>query len=326
MQGPYFASVQEYAQHFTESEYWRPFIEIVRERHGLPAYQHLRAGLPGTHPVFILDEKYVLKFYTHFFGESTTISRELDLYTLFARFPQLPFPALIASGNLLSEEGAWPWPYIITSALPGTSIGEVYDQVSYADKLALANSLGSLLHTFHRLPLPDKPYFGRSTFLDLLARQRADCNERHRRWQVLPEHLISQIDEYLPPITALTRQQDRYLLHADLNQDHVLGSSENGHWHCTGIIDFGDARTGDRLYELIALHIGLFHCDKQLLRAFLESYGMSEVYQEDFVLKAMSFTLLFEFDVFNEIFHYMPNTRGCQSLSELATSIWDIAS
>ena len=73
---------------------------------------------------------------------------------------------------------------------------------------------------------------------------------------------------------------------------------------------------------VLALHMGLFHGDKTLLRAFLESYG--DIFQEDFVRKAMSFTLLFEFDVLGQIFQDAPQLREVQTLAELATFIWDI--
>jgi hygromycin-B 7''-O-kinase len=39
------------------------------------------------------------------------------------------------------------------------------------------------------------------------------------------------------------------------------------------LIDFGDAMVGDLHYELAALHLDLFDCDKRLLRQFLDHYG-----------------------------------------------------
>jgi hygromycin-B 7''-O-kinase len=82
-----------------------------------------------------------------------------------------------------------------------------------------------------------------------------------------------------------------------LNEDHVLGRFERGRWQITGIIDFGDAQVGDPLYELVALHLGAFCCNKQLLRTFLGAYGSTDGQPEHFAARMMRLTLLHEFTV-----------------------------
>ena len=90
------------------------------------------------------------------------------------------------------------------------------------------------------------------------------------------------------------------MLHCDLNADHVLGGFEGERWRPVGVIDFGDAMIGDRMYDLVALHLGLFRCDKRLLRAFLDDYGSDERLRRDFARRAMSMTLLHQFDVLSD--------------------------
>ncbi len=51
------------------------------------------------------------------------------------------------------------------------------------------------------------------------------------------------------------------------------GSWDGERWQTWALVDFSDARVGDLLYELVALHIDLFQLDTRLLRAFLEAYG-----------------------------------------------------
>lgn len=327
MQRPSFASREEYARHFTDIEYWRPYVEAICERHNLAPSHHIQRGLPGSNPVFIVDERYVVKIYTHLFGGAESSARELELYSLFARFPQLPFPILLAFGTLFPVGQEWHWPYIVISVVPGTSIGEFYEQVHHADKLALARYLGSLLYKLHNLPLDGLQSFKPAWdgFVSFLEQQRHSCVENHKRWKALPASLIDQIDGYLLPVRTLVNQRSRpLLLHCDLNQDHVMGFLKDGPWQTTGIIDFGDARIGERLYELIALHMGLFHGDKTLLGAFLESYGIDKMVEKQFVHKAMSYTLLFEFDVLGPIFQAAPSLRRVTSLAKLAELLWDI--
>ena len=80
-------------------------------------------------------------------------------------------------------------------------------------------------------------------------------------------------------------------------------------WRPIGVIDFGDAMVGDRLYELVALNLGLFRCDKRLLGIFLDTYGFDLALRRDFVRRAMSLTLLHEFNVLSSVLPCVPR-RG----------------
>jgi hygromycin-B 7''-O-kinase len=330
MQRPQFVSREEYATYFTSIDYWQPYVEAICERHDIAPITRIQAGKAGSNPVFIVNERFVVKLYTSLFGGAESVLKEIDLYELFAHTSQLPVPRLITQGSLFpqSEEG-WSWPYIITTFIPGVPYGEVREQVPFEDKLSLASYLGTFLHTFHRLPLERSTYFKRSwePFVDFLEEQRKNCVHNQSQWNALPQLLIEQIDDYLPPLsTMIDRNSEPLLLDCDLFEDHVLGNLEKDHWHTNGIIDFGDARVGGWLYEISVIHIGLFHCDKRLLRAFLTGYGIdiSKMKQEEFILEAMSFTLLHEYDLFIQVFRDYPAAKEVETLDELATLIWDI--
>lgn len=324
---PSFASVKEYGKLFTDAEYWRPYVAAVCARHHLTPCHKVRSGAPGTNPVFIVDDRYVVKLYTHLFKGDTSFPVELDVYQLVARTPGFPAPALIASGTLFPDSSEWSWPYIVTQVIPGTSLSEVADQVSYSDKTALSSFLAPIVRRLHHLELEHVQHIRCSwnAFDHFLTEQRARCVENHRGWASLSERLIGQIEGFLPAQSELIdRTVPPHLLHCDLNADHVLGSFGGGRWRPAGIIDFGDAKVGDRLYELVALHIGLFRCDKRLLRVFLESYGFDEGLQRDFVLRAMSLTLLHEFNVLAAVFDASPAAGDVDTLAELAGIVWDI--
>ena len=114
------------------------------------------------------------------------------------------------------------------------------------------------------------------------------------------------------------------LLHCDLNADHLLGVFVNGRWQPTGILDFGDAKIGDPLYELVALHLYLFEGDPARLRLFLDSYGWDDTMRHHFVRRAMCYTLLFEFNAFAQPFQHWPHWRMVETLDELARLIWTL--
>lgn len=327
MQRPIFASVQDYGRLFTNPDFWRPYVEEVCSRHGLGPCRAVRTGLPGTMPVFIVDERVVVKLFAEFFQGEAGYRVERELYDLLAGRADIPTPALLASGMLFPAEAGWPWPYLVSRVLPGRSLGEVAGQVSAADRQAVALYLAPILRRLHQLrpePTADlRPTW--DAFDVFLAGQRANVVAQHQRWRALPVRLIAQIEDYLPPLASLVDHRLLpHLLHCDLNADHVLGSFAGEHWQPTGIIDFGDAKVGDRLYELVALHIGLFHGDKRLLRAFLDAYGFDAALRRDFTRRAMSMALLHEFNVLGEVTQRFPGAADVGSLEALATLLWGL--
>lgn len=127
---------------------------------------------------------------------------------------------------------------------------------------------------------------------------------------MLPEFLIEQIDEYLAPLSA-----ECCLVHADLHGDHIF--VRDG--HLAGIIDWGDALCGDPYYDLPSLFFGTFGGDKSLLRTFLQSYGWPMT--GDFVHRAMTMTLVHEFDPLGDA---LPSLEGIRTLDDLARSLWEL--
>jgi hypothetical protein len=140
---------------------------------------------------------------------------------------------------LFAEGSEYHWPYTISTVIPGVPIGSVLSTISFEDKLGVVTAVGSFLHAFHRLPLEHQRVFERSwePFRAILAYQRKHCIEHHRQWNALPQRLIAQIEDYLPPVESLFDQQTiPYLLHTDLFDDHVLGFLEHCCWHTISLI------------------------------------------------------------------------------------------
>ena len=322
MERPLFTTIDEYRQRFLDVAYWKPYVAAICARHGYVPCSSIRSGLPGTYPVFVVDERYVVKLFGEHFKGGARFPIERAMYAVLATERSIPAPTLLASGNVFLDGEGWPWPYLVTEMLPGTSFSTVEDQVAYQDKNALCRWLGPVMRCIHDL----KPGYSSSlhltweTFERFVVEQRSDCRQRHQTWNTLPAHLIGQLDGYILPNTELLNHNaPPHVLHGDLNADHVLGSFERTTWHPNGIIDFGDAMVGDRIYDLVALHIGLFHCDKHLLHTFLETYGMDDGLHRDFVRRAMTMTLLYEFNVLEEMFHTYPEVRIVANLGDLQT-------
>jgi hypothetical protein len=101
----------------------------------------------------------------------------------------------------------------------------------------------------------------------------------------------------------------------------LLGCLMSGGWKSLAVIDWGDAMTGNILYELVSLYLDLFQSDKQLLKVCLDVYGLPDFYQHDFPRKALSMVLLHQFPLPTRV--YAPYI-GVKSLQELAECLFAV--
>jgi hygromycin-B 7''-O-kinase len=316
---------ENYCNFFMDLELWEPFVRWVCKENALSCRQ-IRTGLAGTCPTFIVDDAWVVKLFGRLFEGGAAFRVEREAARLISQVENIPAPAVLAEGQLLSPGKDWHWPYLVFEFIPGVSIGEVFHRISEKDRLRIAAELGAVIYNLHHLPLGDSQVFQPdwSAYLDFLNGQQQVCVTRHREWGRMPAHLVDLIDSYLFPLDDwIDMDKTPHLIHADLTRDHLLGKLEEDQWHTGGLIDFGDAMIGDLYYELAALHLDLFHGDKKMLKRFLETYGSIPV-DDRFVRKAMTATLLHQFDVMGPLFERLPHLRAVPQLQELAALLWDI--
>lgn len=312
--------IDHYRRLFTSAAFWEPYVKEVCRRHNLAPGEPVRIGVPGTCPTFITAERWVIKFFGRLFEGGASFEIEREAGRLAAQDPKIHTACIIAQGELGGE--GWPWPYIVYQFLPGSSLGEQAEQVSQEDWLRIAGELGEMVRRLHALPLQGSPVFPDhlEPYTRFLKTQRAACVSNHQTWSTLPVHLVEQIDDYLPPVeTLVNRRRPAHLIHADLTRDHLLGQIINGHWQTHGLIDFGDAMTGDLLYELGALHMELFRGDQHLLQVFLDAYGLGGEERSKLPQKAMATALLHQFDLFSALPEDM---LDAPTLLELENRIW----
>ena len=325
-QGPELDTEEDYRRRFTDVAYWRPFVESVCERHGLLPHDSVRGSdIPGTYPVFIVQDRWVVKFFGQLFNGESAFTAELDVSNLLANDGQIPAPSMVAYGRLLDGNGNWPWPYLVFEHLEGESLARLRDQVSVDSMSRVARELGNLIKLFHALPLSETRFLVPTwdAYVAMLERQRPGCGARHWEWRSLPDHLIDQVDGFLPPTAALVdRSNPPRLLHGDLTADHAVGRLTPNGWHIQAIIDFGDALVGDPLYELIPLHLDLFRCDKRLLSAFLMSYDFEQEIDQEDAAKLLSLCLLHPFNVFEGFRDRHPEAADLRDIRQFADWLW----
>ena len=191
-------TLEGYGKAFVDRALWEPCVREVCARMGA-ADCCVRSVLPGTCPTFIVDDRWVIKFFGRLFegGKSFAVEREIHRSWLSGEGAQgLPVAALIADGALftvsagqsgaLSTGEGWPWPYLVYEYIPGVSIGEAYADVGAAGRLALAEDMGHIVRRLHTL-VPAQRDTAEAVlrpdwapYLAFLAEQRARCVETQR--------------------------------------------------------------------------------------------------------------------------------------------------
>ncbi len=319
-----FNQINFYREHFMDATLWRPYVAEVCRRHNLTPCEDIRGGLAGSFPTFIVEERWVVKFFGQLFGGEPCYDTELEALRIAGQARLGSIPNVLASGELFPIPQDWPWPYFVMQLIRGVSIGEVYAQVSLADKLSMAQQMAEIARRLHGIPLTGSTFFKAdwADFRRFLEQQRNNLAVNHAEWQALPQHLRAQVEDYVLPVDELVEAHTPpHLIHADLTADHLLGELIGGRWQTNGLIDFGDVRVGNLLYELQALHLDLFKGDRRLLQVFLNAYGSPEWQRHALPRQAMSMALLHQFDVLGA---YRDRLERFATLEQAADDLWDV--
>ncbi len=326
---------------------WEPFVRRVTAWHGFSCHR-IVAGLPGTFPTFIVElesrsdssalDRIVVKFFGPLFEGETGCEVEREMSIFVAQHPlSIRSPAILAQGKLTLE-----WSYLVYEHIPGVSVGQVRQELSAEAMKKIARQMGRFMKELHTLTSdnvpstrPSNALFTSEGYLRFLETQRLNCYANHQQWQDLPPHLLQQIPDFISPVEELVdRTSPLHLIHSDLTADHLLGRLTSFHqaagkmnsgrakvrpgaeWESLAVIDWGDCRVGNILYELVALHIDLFRIDKLLLQQCLKEYDLPVFYQQDFAHKALSMALLHQFPLPEYFFAIVPDLHSLHELAE----------
>ena len=271
----------------------------------------------------------MIKFFGRLFNGEASYQVELHAIQLISANGRIPIPTLISHGSLKVDDPDWNWPYLILQYLDGISIGETWDQLCIENKMRIASEMGRTVRFLHSIPLGEGGYFQMDwdAYRKFLSSQKMNWRKRYQDTGSFPPHFLRQIERFLLPIDDLIDANETpHLIHADLTRDHLLGKIDEGHWITLGVIDFGDSMVGNIFYELVALHLDLFQCDKNLLKIFLDHYKLKKDLYSNFAIRAMNFTLLHQFGeyIFADLFRRYPHLCQIETLENLADELWGI--
>ncbi|MGI8422558.1 MAG: hypothetical protein ACR2NO_00300 [Chloroflexota bacterium] len=109
MERPRFGSVREYGARLGDVAFWREYVAAALKRHGLAGEAPV-SGAVGTYPTFLVG-RHVVKLFGSQFSGGKRYAVEHALHTIFCNRPEIPAPALVATGALFDgplDDGV-PW-------------------------------------------------------------------------------------------------------------------------------------------------------------------------------------------------------------------------
>lgn len=171
-----------------------------------------------------------------------------------------------------------PFRYSIASYLPGETVATFRSEPDVAD---LYRQMGQLLRRLHTVRLPAFGRFDANGLVDPLPTNEAfvlrlwdGALDRFRHYGADPD-LAAALDRIVRARLDLVRHSSGPVFaHDDMQPNNVLAERDGaGHLRLTGLIDFGNARAADPLFDLAKT---LFCCEHEAPgsgAAIREGYG-----------------------------------------------------
>jgi hygromycin-B 7''-O-kinase len=284
---PAFISRENWGELMTDVDLWRSAIKDICAAVGMEMSAGPVAGYPGSCAVFVVGEQAVIKLFPPIFASDFKVERAV--YELLDdRVSAVPF--LIVEGVYRDRID---WPFLVFQFCSGEPIRAIYDQLAPDEKIQIAQQVGVELQTVYQTAVVLTEPF--TPWPDFLLHRYHDCLLELRKESPLPGHLITEIESFLAQMVSELSQERAHLLNADLTDDHVLLSHQDGRWRLQAIIDWADAQIGPAAYEWVAAWFGLCRMDAAMFLALVATCTPRQEFDEAFRLQLLACTFLHRF-------------------------------
>ncbi len=309
---PKIETIQDYRLIYHNAENWFPVMREICNRHGLDESK-LELAPPGTHVVFKVSNKYIKLFSPFWFKDS--LSEHIALSKL-EEYDELPISHKIADGEI---EG---WQYIIISAVDGIPLNKVREKLDISDLERIVSACGELMAMLHSIDTEGLDEIA-VNWHEFVKNQIQNCIHSAID-SGLDDRWIQSLYEFAENSSQFFEMNFKpVLLNADITNEHVLVKKIKGKWNLSGLIDFGDAMLGHRLYEFIAPGCSITHYSNKLRRAMLKAYGFSEdQLNETLSEQLMAYTLIHRYIKIPELLELFDLQYKPASIEDLTRRLW----
>lgn len=264
---PDFPSVNSAAQFKVwraDRDQWEGLVRALCLAAGFEA-RRFAAFAGGTNLVVDLDGEAVLKVFPPIY-RAQFVSERAALHHLKGRLA-VSVPEILAEG----ERDGWSW--LSISQLPGSLGGQVWPTLKEAEKSVILTDIGRTIAAVQAVP-PGDLLAITTAWPDFIRGQIKGCVERHRR-QGLPAHLLEDLEALMVEAPRLIPlNAPAVIVTGDWIPENFLLSERSGQWRLSGLIDFGDVRTGFGDYDLLAPSAMLCEGHAGRVKSLFDGYGI----------------------------------------------------
>lgn len=269
----------------------------------------------GTAAVYRLGADKVLKLYHPEHSSVAEIEREKACLSCMSDKLAGVTPELIDAASVDGIE------FILMSHIEGEDLVDVWDEVSFENRVALFNRLGEMIANIHSIETQQFSEYC-DDWASILNAQLNNC-ERNLRQFGLREKWVKQA---LPWVNSIdwSREQlaTQVILHTEIMRDHLKVVKKNNEWSLSGIFDFGDAMVGPKEYDFVALGCLATGGDQRLLQAFYNGYGYNPDLQ--YKRRLMAYLLIHKYCNIEWFLNYVPVRAELNTLEDLADTWYGV--
>jgi hygromycin-B 7''-O-kinase len=287
-------------------------LDIART-HGLPCGDpHVFAT--GSNLVVALDDALVLKVFPPLLRHQF-VSERASLSQLRGRVG-VPIPEIVLEGERDQ------WLYLAITRLNGIVGTQAWPALPEDQKERILGRIGETIAEVQRVPVGElsrlEPRW--DTFI---PRQIEGCHARHARLG-LPRKYLDGLEAYLRDAAALIPlQAPPVILTGEYGPENFLLSREDSDWRLSGLIDFGDAFTGWREYDLLGPSVFLTAGLPRRVRSLLTGFGYSRADMTPALTRRlMTLALLHRFSDLNRQICIAGWQQQAGDLFELERLLW----
>ncbi len=245
----------------------REIITEIRAETGLPLTGDITIGPHASNTVYFVGERFVVKVYCPLFPGD--VLSEYEALQILESASGLPVPKVIHQGRLDSAG----WHYLILTRQPGGLVGDCWGRLTRQQKAGLVRELARIVRQIHIVSQADVSAQTLEAWRRFL-RERISACASSRRWQTFQPSLQKQMHSFIESVGERVDESARLsLLHADINRQHVLTRRVGTEFRISGLIDFGDARFGDAVYDFVGIYVGFCGLCEDYFAVFTDTYG-----------------------------------------------------
>lgn len=282
-----------------ENPAFRDFI-LRNFKESLPEKPLVKAFDNGSCPTFSISDEQVAKFFPDLYLDDF----ENELSSL-----SFTNTGDVGSPRVLDKKSLSGWHVILMEQMLGTTLNEVWDDLSFDVKSRLAYDAGKHIRRLHSIGRPkDSDQVKWASFIN---EQRKNYFEKQSSLS-LRKDLLDQLPSFLESVDLCSNEL--VFLHTEVMTDHFMVNKAEDEFSISGLIDFEPAMWGDPEYEFAAVGLFISEGNKELFKRFLEGYDL--IPDSQFHRRVMAYTILHKYSNLPWFIKFMPGGESIEDLAE----------